>query len=270
MVNQKLKPFINKNSQGSIIRMNKNWISCANPNSVVLSAFKMACLSYSPSKVIYKNKSYARTELHLRKVYMVDKLKSVLQDLHPWWGLQNQISKRTEFDVKESEVESKFHFESERQNVLNELPFFSSSRDEVNRASNNTLSVDRKLSKYVENFNRRPKTNVMNKRIESESVYLPSYVEIKNSSFLKNFDSINHQNQSPSYEAFEANNAYSSTYDQPEFKTQFNFKTVKVASMNTKDTRSFSHISTQYNDKNVVFSRSVSKNVYINFNIFKF
>ena len=61
-----------KNSKSStdangIISIEKKWLSCTNHNVVVMKAFKMACLAYSPSKVKFRENTYTRHHLVIQK-----------------------------------------------------------------------------------------------------------------------------------------------------------------------------------------------------------
>lgn len=56
-----------ENLKSKIISIDKSCLSCTSQNSVVLSAFKMACLQYQPSSVNYNLQPYNRKELlHIR------------------------------------------------------------------------------------------------------------------------------------------------------------------------------------------------------------
>ncbi|OMJ78878.1 hypothetical protein SteCoe_21232 [Stentor coeruleus] len=58
----------------AIVGLDKQCISCTGQSSVVLNAFKIACLTYTPSQVIYRNEKYTRMELY-------DMLKRLLNSL---------------------------------------------------------------------------------------------------------------------------------------------------------------------------------------------
>jgi hypothetical protein len=49
--------------KSSVISVDKRCLSCAGQTSSVLSAFKMACLAYEPSQVIYQNRTFTRKQL---------------------------------------------------------------------------------------------------------------------------------------------------------------------------------------------------------------
>ena len=59
--------FSNKSKSG-VISVDPNWISCTTHTSVVLSAFKMACLAYYPSKIEYKGCVWNRIDLFNKKI----------------------------------------------------------------------------------------------------------------------------------------------------------------------------------------------------------
>lgn len=62
-------PDINKrtstipNKKDINIKMDKKCLSCSGQSSMVLSAFKLACLNYSSSPVEYNKKIFEKTEL---------------------------------------------------------------------------------------------------------------------------------------------------------------------------------------------------------------
>lgn len=53
----------NKDSDTPPITLDKNCLSCSGRVTVILKAFKAACLSYCPSNVEYKNHSLTRINL---------------------------------------------------------------------------------------------------------------------------------------------------------------------------------------------------------------
>lgn len=61
------KENIRDTMKSKIISIDKTCLSCTSQSSVVLSAFKMACLQYQPSSVSYNRQPYNRKELlHIR------------------------------------------------------------------------------------------------------------------------------------------------------------------------------------------------------------
>jgi hypothetical protein len=46
-----------------VISIEKQCFSCTNQSSIVLNAFKIACLAYTPSQVTFQNEKYSRREL---------------------------------------------------------------------------------------------------------------------------------------------------------------------------------------------------------------
>ncbi|CAI2379536.1 unnamed protein product [Moneuplotes crassus] len=47
----------------NLVKLERECVSCTNQSPIILSAFKMACLAYIPSKVRYNQKEYERKEL---------------------------------------------------------------------------------------------------------------------------------------------------------------------------------------------------------------
>ncbi|OMJ92672.1 hypothetical protein SteCoe_4550 [Stentor coeruleus] len=64
----------------AIIGLDKQCISCTGQSSVVLNAFKIACLTYTPSQVIYRNDKYTRMELYDMLKRLLNSLMNVSQD----------------------------------------------------------------------------------------------------------------------------------------------------------------------------------------------
>lgn len=56
-------------NDANVVGLDKNCMSCANTqnNEATLKAFKIACLSYHPSKVQYERTDYSRAELIVAK-----------------------------------------------------------------------------------------------------------------------------------------------------------------------------------------------------------
>ena len=55
--------YTESKSQKAYISLKSDCMSCSGQNPVLMSAFKMACLNYSPSNVKYKHKTYSRKQL---------------------------------------------------------------------------------------------------------------------------------------------------------------------------------------------------------------
>ena len=57
------RPMSPTNTTGShsIVQLDKNCLSCSAQSYKIISAFKMACLSYFPSNVKYHNLDFTRT-----------------------------------------------------------------------------------------------------------------------------------------------------------------------------------------------------------------
>lgn len=53
----------NPKTSKPVVTIEKQCLSCTGQSSIVLSAFKMACLAYSPSQVTYRDSTYTRKDL---------------------------------------------------------------------------------------------------------------------------------------------------------------------------------------------------------------
>jgi len=69
-----------KDSKIPPITLDKNCLSCSGRTTVILKAFKAACLSYSPSTVKYKGGTYTRDNLLGCIWEVITQLKSKLRD----------------------------------------------------------------------------------------------------------------------------------------------------------------------------------------------
>ena len=69
--NTQIESLFNKNN---IISLDKNCLSCAQSTNTVIKAFKMACLSYTPNLVSYKDKKYSREDLLLLRTQKIVRL----------------------------------------------------------------------------------------------------------------------------------------------------------------------------------------------------
>ena len=52
-----------KKTKNTVVTLDRRCLSCAGQSSAVLGAFKMACLAYEPSAVVFQNKRFTRKEL---------------------------------------------------------------------------------------------------------------------------------------------------------------------------------------------------------------
>ncbi|CAG9313257.1 unnamed protein product [Blepharisma stoltei] len=57
------KPKTPSTKSRQIVSLKPECVSCTGQNPILLSAFKMACLNYSPSNIKYRNHSYSRKQL---------------------------------------------------------------------------------------------------------------------------------------------------------------------------------------------------------------
>ena len=105
----KLSGILNSKQNYNVITVDKNWYSCTNPNSVMLNAFKMACLSYFPSEVKYNSQYHKRIELHDKKIYIVKNLKNQLSKLYPWiepnWNYLKYINILNDKDLQTFDID---------------------------------------------------------------------------------------------------------------------------------------------------------------------
>ena len=61
----------------NVVGIEKKCISCSGQLSFVMSSFKMACLSYAPSPVMYRGRVYPREDMH----YVRNELLVMAQEL---------------------------------------------------------------------------------------------------------------------------------------------------------------------------------------------
>eukprot|EP00350_Pseudokeronopsis_sp_OXSARD2_P003344 CAMPEP_0170564098 /NCGR_PEP_ID=MMETSP0211-20121228/70958_1 /TAXON_ID=311385 /ORGANISM="Pseudokeronopsis sp., Strain OXSARD2" /LENGTH=192 /DNA_ID=CAMNT_0010883155 /DNA_START=1272 /DNA_END=1850 /DNA_ORIENTATION=- len=74
--------FINHPSQGKreVVQIDKKCLSCSAQSYKIISAFKMACLTYFPQSVQYQGKPISREELLELKGHMLDDLKKTVRN----------------------------------------------------------------------------------------------------------------------------------------------------------------------------------------------
>lgn len=58
-----LMGYKQRKQQSNVISIDKRCLSCAGQSSSVISAFKIACLAYEPSQVVYHDKKFTRKEM---------------------------------------------------------------------------------------------------------------------------------------------------------------------------------------------------------------
>ncbi|CAI2361534.1 unnamed protein product [Moneuplotes crassus] len=86
-----------------VITLDKSCYSCTNQNSIILTAFKIACLGYSPSKVHYQGQSYTRDMLIQFKANKIKDFWQEMRQLIPFGSSDYQFeenNKNTEKDIK--------------------------------------------------------------------------------------------------------------------------------------------------------------------------
>ena len=95
----KLSKIRNQSGEYNVITIDKNCLSWTNSNPAILSAFKMACLAYYPSNIIFEGKSLPRALLHQRKVNIIQNLYSNYHNLQPWKSGKCNFDKYLDIDT---------------------------------------------------------------------------------------------------------------------------------------------------------------------------
>jgi len=80
----KLANIQNESGRYNVVTLDKDCHSCTNSNPIVLSAFKMACLSYYPSSINFEGCAVPRAWLHSKVSKIVQEVYKDYQYLHPW------------------------------------------------------------------------------------------------------------------------------------------------------------------------------------------
>jgi len=68
----------------SSVNLDRNCLSCSGSPSVIFSAFKMACLAYTPSLLDYRGESYNRQQLIELRSKMIKSCWSKIKRKEPW------------------------------------------------------------------------------------------------------------------------------------------------------------------------------------------
>lgn len=66
------------------IKVDKKCLSCSGQSSTVLSAFKLACLNYTSSKVEYQNKVLEKSDVLTIRDEILNKIFDKLKSTEPW------------------------------------------------------------------------------------------------------------------------------------------------------------------------------------------
>lgn len=96
----KLGKIQNPSGNYNVVTVDKNCYSCTNYNPAVLSAFKMACLSYYPSSINFQGKVVSRLWLHDRRSQITKNLYLNYHNLQPWKSGKCKIDKYMEFTIE--------------------------------------------------------------------------------------------------------------------------------------------------------------------------
>jgi len=139
----KLSNVSHPQNQYNVVSVDKNCHSCTNPQAIVLSAFKMACLSYNPSNVNHNNSLYRREDLHEWKLYKVNKLISKVKKMVPW---KQEGENKTTIDQNLQTYEEDSHSEI----ALNEMT--TEGQDVINIEMNQ--SENSRLSSHMNSFSK--------------------------------------------------------------------------------------------------------------------
>ena len=78
--------------------MEKQCLSCTGQSSVVLSAFKIACLAYAPTPLMYRQKVFTRHNLILLRGKMLNQCWQRVSKGLPWRALSQQDYAKKHFD----------------------------------------------------------------------------------------------------------------------------------------------------------------------------
>jgi len=105
-------------SESKSIKVDPRCLSCSNQSQQVIAGFKLACLQYHPSQVIYREKNWERAELLKYRVMLVD---SSHQQINLGPGMVKGGTKMNYFtpaltagDEKENELSGEHTFYEER------------------------------------------------------------------------------------------------------------------------------------------------------------
>ena len=63
----------------SNLKINQNCVSCSGNAQYIKKAFKLACLNYNESKVVYQKVEYERNQLHEIKNDIIKKAREILE-----------------------------------------------------------------------------------------------------------------------------------------------------------------------------------------------
>ena len=74
----------NSISANGVVSIDKKWFSWTNQNSVVLNAFKIAWLGYTPSDVAFNGKSYKRWSLINLRAQIIETFWTKMSTLIPF------------------------------------------------------------------------------------------------------------------------------------------------------------------------------------------
>ncbi|CAI2367510.1 unnamed protein product [Moneuplotes crassus] len=113
----KLKKSNHLFHKNNVLSLDKNCVSCSQSNGLVMKAFKMACLSYEPSKIQYKDKTYKRENLLLLKskkiMGLLGKIAPIKTKNYNITSSVDQVESPADLELK-SNVELKPKYQNER------------------------------------------------------------------------------------------------------------------------------------------------------------
>lgn len=128
----KLANVQKKYTDYNVVTLDKTCYSCASQGSIVLSAFKMACLSYVPSQIDYENKIYDRYKLFEILTEKVVDLRSRF----------NSLNAKHDFSDQTAEVNTTSHLEYIYENE-HEMNIEDQSLPDSSKAQHRTILVNR-------------------------------------------------------------------------------------------------------------------------------
>jgi len=101
-----LKSLIQSKNKKLQVTLNKDCLACSGQSSIILKAFKLACLSYHSQPIVYKSTTYEREDLIRLNGNMVNSVWQKLKTQHPW-RLQSDLNASTEaYDCREGQNSS--------------------------------------------------------------------------------------------------------------------------------------------------------------------
>ena len=201
--NLKLSNIQKQKGEYNVVTIDKNCLSCTNSNPAVISAFKMACLAYYPSNIVFEGKSMPRALLHMKKIKIIQNLYSNYQNLQPWRSGKCNFDKYLDIDTvsilnSRQSAKSKFNIMSVTSKIVNPLTKVHRNSHTPNECSNrktNRISLLPNDQITISPFRQEVQKN---KTIQITQMELENYRNSNNYSF-NNTISLEPRNQDHEY-----------------------------------------------------------------------